>query len=743
MTRASLLVSALLLIPCSLQARQAPRPTDALTIVSTGPSGQIASSSEASEIRVVFSEPMVVLGRIPAVVRAPFFTIAPAVAGTFRWSGQTILIFTPDPKKPLPYATTFDVTIDTTATAVSGRRLARPVTFRFTTPTVKLLETMWYRRGGTVANSLVVLLRFNQPVLAADIAAHTAAALQPHDWSAPPFTSAEQARLRAVDPQAIDRFNAKVQATRAVARATTAIGLRRTTDWDRKRYPAARELVAFETVTPVQPESWVRLTVDATVPSPAGSATPGQPQSYTIEAERAFFVDGFYCRTECDPEAWNPIRMRSEVEVKAFAAAVSVTDITTTPEQAVSRPAASPSREREMDQGQQLTLEDAGFAPQPPVRKYAVLARADLKSTDGQTLGYTWIGQVDTWHRRAFTSFGDGHGVWEKDGGAVLPFYARNYRNVTQWIAALNPTDLMPTLVRLQKNNFTEAPDADGTPRRLPVTPDRIQSHGLDMSSALKPNGTGLVWAAIKELEPIPLARRYTDEGVDRIRASVVQVTNLGISIKDSPQNTLLFVTRLDTGAPVAGARVSLVRLDNSIYWRGTTGPDGIAIAPDTPLRGADSWWRFAFIATAEKDGDFAYVGSDWNEGISPWEFGTGVNLNEAAPLLRGSVFADRGVYRLGEDVHVKAILRQNTPSGIRLLQPGTSVFVTVRDGQNRRVDERVVNGLRLEQRRLDGHAAAGRHARFVYDSRDSRLGPAEAENAGRTRRARRPAGPR
>jgi hypothetical protein len=30
------------------------------------------------------------------------------------------------------------------------------------------------------------------------------------------------------------------------------------------------------------------------------------------------------------------------------------------------------------------------------------------------------------------------------------------------------------------------------------------------------------------------------------------------------------------------------------------------------------------FIVTAEKDGDIAYVGSDWNEGISPWDFGTG-----------------------------------------------------------------------------------------------------------------------
>jgi len=44
--------------------------------------------------------------------------------------------------------------------------------------------------------------------------------------------------------------------------------------------------------------------------------------------------------------------------------------------------------------------------------------------------------------------------------------------------------------------------------------------------------------------------------------ATLVQVTNLGITVKDSPQNTLVLVTRLDTGAPVGGADVS-----NSSGW--------------------------------------------------------------------------------------------------------------------------------------------------------------------------------
>ena len=46
----------------------------------------------------------------------------------------------------------------------------------------------------------------------------------------------------------------------------------------------------------------------------------------------------------------------------------------------------------------------------------------------------------------------------------------------------------MPTLLRLQAKNFTDRA-ARAPARRAPftVTPDRIQSHGLDLAAALEP----------------------------------------------------------------------------------------------------------------------------------------------------------------------------------------------------------------------------------------------------------------
>jgi uncharacterized protein YfaS (alpha-2-macroglobulin family) len=672
-----------------------------LRILRAGPEGEVASHAEANEIRVVFSEPMVALGRVPARVTAPFFKVTPAIGGTFRWSGTTILIFTPDPKRPLPYATRYEVTIDTTATAVSGRRLARPHSFSFTTPTVKLLQTNWYRRGGRAGEPMVILLRFNQPIRTADVLPHLTARFEKHPWPVPVLPASGLARLEGVDPSSVQRFNDKVAATRAVAASEAPISLRPTADWDKKRFPPARDLLILETTTGVPPEAWVRLTIDQTVPSPAGRETPQTATGYTIQVEPAFFVKGFYCAAACPADDRNPLEFRNAVKATAYAAAVQAADVTNPAQPLAVRKAASPPprREYQLDESETFTLEDAGFDRQPPARTYVVTVDSSLRSADGQTLGYTWAAAVENWHERAFTSFGDGHGVWERSGGTRLPFYSRNFRTVTEWAHRISLQELMPTIRRLQRQEedepggmaFGETPPSDGQERRLGVTPDRIQSHGLDLSKALTADGTGLVWAAVRQGETIERTKKAGGAS-DRVRASMVQVTNLGISVKDSPQNTLVFVTRLDSGAPVSGARVSIVDRENRQVWSGSTSADGIAVAPRTPtLRDPQRWWRLSFIVTADKDGDVAYVGSDWNEGITPWSFGLSFDLDQAQPMLRGTVFSDRGVYRLGEEVHLKAILRHNTPQGIRLLPAGTPVLMSIRDSRNHLVSERTI----------------------------------------------------
>ncbi|MCU1245535.1 MAG: yfhM2, partial [Acidobacteria bacterium] len=357
------------------------------------------------------------------------------------------------------------------------------------------------------------------------------------------------------------------------------------------------------------------------------------------------------------------------------------------------------------------SLDELGYSIQP-AHDYALRVDPALRSVDGQTLGYTWMAIVHYWHAFAFTSFGDGHGVWESTGGPILPFHARNFLNVRQWLAPLSAEELMPTLVKLEKQGFTLTPETAPQQRKLTPVPDKIQSFGLDLTPALH-NGTGLVWAAVEEQQAIPLSKKYAE---DLKRATVVQVTNLGVSVKDSPQNTLVLVTRLDNAQPVAGATVSIRTEENRVVWTGTTDASGIAIAPSTgtiriPPKAApqpgqapaaaeetekedDSWAALGelhFIVMAEKNGDLGFAASNWHDGISPWEFGLDYDINERHPMLRGTIFTDRGVYKPGEEVHVKAVLRSDTPNGMQLLPAGTKLTVLLHDSHDKEIDKRAL----------------------------------------------------
>lgn len=679
----------------------AARGDDKLTIVKAGPIGEIADLAEANEIRVVFSEPMVVLGKIPKDVTPSWFHISPAVQGAFRWSGTTTLIFTPDAKKPLPFATKFDVTIDATAKSVAGHTLDQPYTFSFITPTIRLKAVDWYRKGG-VGGSIVIGLRFNQPVDADTIVPHLQLRTEAHQFEAPTIPEAGEARLQKLEPQAVPAFQAKVAKAQQVA-STGGVTILSfvATDWDRERFKPGKDLIVIETKPGVPPDTHIQIYLDSELAKGATVRT-GSAQQFLVELGPTFFVGKLECVEHCDPETrnWIDLRTQAGVHFDDLRKAVSVVDVTDPAHEKPVKPGQVAGREGE-DTLSSFSLDDLGYSILP-ARTLAVRIDPALETADGQKLGYTWMAVIEYWHKSAFTSFGDGHGVWESSGGPLLPFHARNYRSVKQWLAPLSLDQVMPTSLLFEEKGYTLSPDTKPVDRKLTPVTDKIQSFGINLKPAIGEDNQGLAWVAIEEGEPIANSGRYTEQAV---RSSLVQATNLGISVKDSPQNTLIMVTRLDNAQPVEGAKVSIRTRDNAVFWTGTTDAKGIAIAPNTDLRRtkktadaedeSDYNWedlsRIRFLVSAEKDGDVAYLLSDWNDGIQPWEFEVNFSLSEASPLLRGTVFTDRGVYKLGEEVHIKAVVRSDTPDGMKLLPAGTKLDVILRDSHDQEVDKRSV----------------------------------------------------
>jgi len=654
-----------------------------LRIINAGPAGETATLAEADEIRAVFSEPMVVLGKIPDPVTAPFFKITPAVKGAFRWSGTTTLIFTPD--KPLPYATQYTVSIDKSAKSVAGNTLDQAYHWSFSTPAIRLRNTDWYRKSN---GAIVIALRFNQPVQPDLLVPHVKLRTVAHDISLPEEPAGEPA------------FEAKKAKAIATAKAGSQPVLAfLATEWNTDRFPKANDLVVLETKPGLLPDTHFEIVLDEKLAASPRNTRAGTQQTYIIELGPTLFVSGLDCYEECDPESRNGINFRSGpgLELAAVQKGVTVTDITDPKnEKAVKPKKVTPEYDYP---SWNYGLDELGFTLQPG-HSYRVRVAPEVTAEDGQKLGYPYTAEFENWNKSAFVSFGSGHGVWESKGGPILPFHARNFKSVRQWLAPMTVENLMPTMRKLRERGFNVEPDAKPVTRELTLGLNRIAAIGLDLKPVIGDDNLGLAWVGVQPGDTMAKSKVYDPAAV----STLVQSTNLGLSVKDSPQNTLVLVTHLDDAQPVAGANVSIRDKENKVVWTGTTGADGIAIAPNTDLRRnkqpsqneyEDDYWTalgdLHFVVIAEKDGDVAYVGSDWNEGITPWELDVELNLSEAEPQFRGTVFADRGVYKLGEEVHLKLIARADTPNGMQLLPAGTKVDITLRDSHSKELDSRTI----------------------------------------------------
>ncbi len=153
-------------------------------------------------------------------------------------------------------------------------------------------------------------------------------------------------------------------------------------------------------------------------------------------------------------------------------------------------------------------------------------------------------------------------------------------------------------------------------------------------------------------------------------------VTNLGVHFKRGRSSSLVWVTTLDRGRPVAGARVAVNDCNGKPLWQGSTDANGVARIERgfEPPSGSHCLSREGLFVTARatqkagaKDGDdLAFVFSEWARGIESWRF----NLPQAQGLQADrsahTVF-DRTLLRTGEVVSMKHFVRDETERGLSL----------------------------------------------------------------------------
>jgi hypothetical protein len=76
-------------------------------------------------------------------------------------------------------------------------------------------------------------------------------------------------------------------------------------------------------------------------------------------------------------------------------------------------------------------------------------------------------------------------------------------------------------------------------------------------------------------------------------------------------------------------------------------------------------------FVTARLGDDMTVVHSSWNEGIESWRFQLPMEYNPS--LIAAHTIFDRSLFRAGETVHMKHVLRKHLTSGFGLLPEGKS----------------------------------------------------------------------
>ncbi|MBN1219630.1 MAG: Ig-like domain-containing protein [Anaerolineae bacterium] len=196
-----------------------------------------------------------------------------------------------------------------------------------------------------------------------------------------------------------------------------------------------------------------------------------------------------------------------------------------------------------------------------------------------------------------------------------------------------------------------------------------------------------------------------------RMERQMLVVSKNNLTFKTTTTESLAWVTDLQSGQPVEGVPVTFATDSKSDrLGQATTESNGVAIT-DYKRREAYET-RFAFAGDPDNlDENFAVTVSNWTEGIDRYMFDN-VSVEDYQQLYNAHFYTDRNIYRPGQTVNFKGIIRADDDAHYSLPETNRTVEVTISDSQGKQIFE---DKLRLSEMgtihgsvELDENAALG-----------------------------------
>ncbi|MGC9521770.1 MAG: Ig-like domain-containing protein [Anaerolineae bacterium] len=155
-----------------------------------------------------------------------------------------------------------------------------------------------------------------------------------------------------------------------------------------------------------------------------------------------------------------------------------------------------------------------------------------------------------------------------------------------------------------------------------------------------------------------------------RVRRHMLVVSEFNLTLKTGPEEILVWATDLATGNPVPNLSLTVAEISRGTREIITTESQGLARAEIAERH---------HTVVVYSDLPFAAASDDWGSGIRPWDFGVGEGVY--SQVYRTYVYTDRPIYRPGQTVEFKGVIRAEDDAVYSL--PGIGeVEVIVRDVQ-------------------------------------------------------------
>ena len=192
-----------------------------------------------------------------------------------------------------------------------------------------------------------------------------------------------------------------------------------------------------------------------------------------------------------------------------------------------------------------------------------------------------------------------------------------------------------------------------------------------------------------------PLARGHYFLFATFDEASEWKQTKLVLSVVDTAIVTKLAFDELvvwaldyESGTPLVEAPVTTAPLEHqptTPYQAGSTDTKGIARFTVTPPENPTYWNPYEdHLVRMEEGGRFGVAATWWDMGAAPRDLGASSYIPEPV----GHLYTDRPIYRPGETVSFKGVLRDEDDASYSVPGPGTEVTISIRDSRRNSIHE-------------------------------------------------------